>query len=306
MQNNETAAAPVFLHISKGLIGHLPLSARVTDEYFEVLGGILSEHGGTLYAYCLSDIGNQLLLSLAGERIGLFSHDLVCRTARHRNHHQCGNMGYRVVSSRVIVAGNGDSLAGLSRRVHLFPCRNDLAAKPELYRWSSFGSYIGVRSPPSCLSTKPVLSGFGSAADCQTREFMNYTLSGLTGGRPGVSGGSLPVDNRDCPAANTLDGVIQKVLHYYRVPSIRKNSRNIYPVTIRAREMFVWIAKTYHLSGDRGIAEKTGHSLPSAVPRIYRRTNRRLVSDVVSLYQWKEEASDIMSGSRSSPSRIVS
>jgi hypothetical protein len=70
-------------------------------------------------------------------------------------------------------------LLELSRYIHLNPWRLKESMDPVKYPWSSLGSYVGVRTVPSWLTVKDVLSHFGSKGKRGYREFV---AAGIKGG----------------------------------------------------------------------------------------------------------------------------
>ncbi len=96
-------------------------------------------------------------------------------------------------------------------------------------------------------------------------------------------------------SAVTLEELLSSVRSYYRIPSIETRGKEVYPITLRAREMFVWLARAQVGAGSGEIAARTGHPLRSAVPRQLRRTAGRLAGDSAFRSQWQREAAAIMS-----------
>jgi len=62
----------------------------------------------------------------------------------------------------------------LSRYIHLNPVRAKVVEKPEDYKWSSYGSYIGKKRPPEWLSQDFILEYFGEKESIARKEYKKF------------------------------------------------------------------------------------------------------------------------------------
>ena len=77
-----------------------------------------------------------------------------------------------------IVQEDGYALT-LSRYVALNPVRAQLVKRPEEWRWSSYGSLIGLRPMPSFLDVNATLTLFGDGGAALRRQrFADFVLAG--------------------------------------------------------------------------------------------------------------------------------
>ena len=145
---------------------------------------------------------------------------------------------------------------------------------PEEHGWSSYRSYIGEEKVPAWLNRDRILSRYGTGVEKAQRRYRSDVEGAVP--RPG--------------SAVPLEKLLASVRSYYRVPSIESRGKDVYPITLRAREMFVWLARVQAGAGSGEIAARTGHPLQSAVPRQLRRTAGRLADDSAFRSQWQREA----------------
>jgi hypothetical protein len=178
------------------------------------------------------------------------------------------------------ISGEKEScLAALSLHLHLFPLRAGVVTEPAEYRWSSYRNYIGKERVPTWLSRERILGRYGTGIEKAQRRYQS-DVEGASHRRK---------------SAVPLEELLSSVRTYYRVPTIKINGKDVYPITLRAREMFIWLARLRGGAGSGEIAARTGHSLRSAVPRQLRRTAGRLADDGAFRSQWQREAAAIMS-----------
>ncbi len=76
---------------------------------------------------------------------------------------------------------NEPYLLEVTRYVHLNPYRAGLSARPEMYPWSSYGSYVaGKPDPLGLVEPGPILSLFGPTAAEQTKRYREFVEQVLT------------------------------------------------------------------------------------------------------------------------------
>lgn len=92
-----------------------------------------------------------------------------------------------------ILVQKDDYLMQLSRYVHLNPVKSGIVSKPEEYKWSSYGIYMGHRKDV-LVDTPAVLGCFGSSHEDARIEYKNFVESGL----------SLPCDGKDWLESNVI------------------------------------------------------------------------------------------------------
>ncbi len=70
-------------------------------------------------------------------------------------------------------------LVELSRYVHLNPVRAGVVEKPEQYKWSSYGGYIGKVKEEDWVEYSWILSQFGEKKSPSQQKYREYTEKGL-------------------------------------------------------------------------------------------------------------------------------
>lgn len=260
-------------------IGFLPTPGGREVSFRDLLAEGVNRHGVDLYLYCVVGRRFHLLFSAAGARATAFVHCLGSAFAADLMESRKEKRPHLALRYRSIRGEKDVRLAALSRHLHLSPLRAGVVGSPAEYGWSSYRSYIGVERAPTWLSRNRILSRYGTEVEEAEHRYRSDVEGAIPRPRSAV----------------TLEELLASVRSYYRVSSIQTRGKEVYPITLRAREMFVWLARAQVGAGSGEIAARTGHPLQSAVPRQLRRTAGRLAVDSAFRSQWRREAAAIMS-----------
>ena len=273
-----------------------------------------------LYAYCIMGNHYHLLLSSPAGKITPFMHYVGSSYGSFQR--RCrGRIGH-VFAGRFksICVEKELYLHRLSRYIHLNPFAAGAADEPSGYRWSSCRFYVGRSSPPPWLNREWLLRRYGPSLPLAQRRYAAFLREGmgrpndypreeivgqiLLGGREFVArataGESGCRDFTEVSARRvfedlfSLDALLRAVCEYYGLRSSAE-LRSSATGAVRAREMFVWLAKGYTRALNREIAAWTGHRSPSAVAHQVARILLRIKGDGVHAAQWREEAESITS-----------
>jgi hypothetical protein len=248
------------------------------ESFRDLMAEGVDRHGVDLYLYSVVGRRFHLLFSAVGAQATAFAHDLGSAFADHQTEGR-GKKNHRLALRYRSIRGEKEAcLFALSRSLHLFPFRARVVSSPEEYGWSSYRSYIGKEEVPAWLSRDRILGRYRTGIEEAQRRYRS-DVEGLRL-QPGSAG--------------ALEDLLASVRRYYRIPSIETGGKEVYPITLRAREMFVWLARAQVGAGSREIAARSGHPLQSAVPRQLRRTAGRLELDSAFRSQWQREAAAIM------------
>jgi hypothetical protein len=261
-----------------GRVGLVTAGAR-EEAFRDLLAEGVDRHGVDLYLYCVVDRRFHLLFSAVGAQATAFAHGLGSAFAANMMEERENGKPRLALRYRSIRGEKETCLAALSRHLHLFPLRAGVARSPAEHSWSSYRSYIGEEKAPAWLNRDRILSLYGTGVEEAQRRYRSDVEGAVP--RPG--------------SAVPLEKLLASVRSYYRIPSIEARGKDVYPITLRAREMFVWLARVQAGAGSGEIAARTGHPLKSAVPRQLRRTAGRLAVDSAFRSQWRREAAAIMS-----------
>jgi len=131
---------------------------RFLDGVAEVVG----RHGWTCYAYCLMTNHYHLVIDTpeANLSAGMRQLNGVYTQAFNRHHERVGHLFQGRFTG--ILVERVSHLLELARYVVLNPVRAGLVAAPELYRWSSLRTTLGLAPLPSWLAADKLLESFVS------------------------------------------------------------------------------------------------------------------------------------------------
>jgi REP element-mobilizing transposase RayT len=148
-------------------------------KFLELIRRAVEQFDLRLHAYVLMANHYHLLIETrrAGLNRALRYLNGVYTQAFNRRHNRVGHLFQG--RYKAILVEKESYLLELSRYIHLNPWRLKESMDPVKYPWSSLGSYVGVRTVPSWLTVKDVLSHFGSKGKRGYREFV---AAGIKGG----------------------------------------------------------------------------------------------------------------------------
>jgi REP element-mobilizing transposase RayT len=151
-------------------------SQRDREKFLEYLESATSRYEAVIHVYCLMDNHYHLLLETpAGNLPRIMRHINGAYTTYYNVKRK--RFGHLFQGRYKSVLVDADEYAKeLSRYIHLNPVRAKMVEKPEDYKWSSYGSYIGKESPPEWLRREFILGYFGeneSSARKGYKEFVD-------------------------------------------------------------------------------------------------------------------------------------
>ena len=162
--------------------GHVFRGDRDYGRFLDLLGRVVDRFGWRVYAYCL--LGNHYHLLFQTPEPNL------CRGMRHLNgvYAQWFNKTHRRVGHvfqgrfKAILVSADSHLLELSRYIVLNPVRGRLCARPEEWRWSSYGAAMGLAPSPPYLDSEWLLANFQH----NRRVYQEYVLAGVGVSPPSV------------------------------------------------------------------------------------------------------------------------
>lgn len=137
----------------------------------ELLGRTSTKHGVVVHSFCLMTNHYHLLLETAEEPIWT---TMKCMNQYYAEYF---NSKYRCVGHlfqdryRSCLVKDTSYFLQTSRYIHLNPVKAGIVSCPQLYRWSSYGSYIGGRHY-DFVATGRVLSHFQEPTVLRYRDFV--------------------------------------------------------------------------------------------------------------------------------------
>lgn len=309
----------VYHIISRGNRGEHIFTEDQDKEYFtETLQHAVKKYKIDLYAYCIMGNHYHLLLTTPYGELTKAMHYIGSAYGSFLRR-QKGWIGH-------IFAGRYKSLCvekegyllELSRYIHLNPVRAGLAEKPEGYRWSSYGYYIGKQKNPDWLNTDWLLAEYGKDRKAAWKKYKGFVEAGverpteypkeeITGQailgskefiKKVIKGMKRDGRSEDITAKRRYENGIDlgelkdTICRYYKV---RKLININIPEERRGRLMFIFLSKKEASAFNREIAEMIGGMSPSGVTHQYKRILKRLGEDRRSKKEWEEESISIMS-----------
>jgi REP element-mobilizing transposase RayT len=132
-----------------------------SDIFLAELRAACEQHRVQLHGYCLLPSHYHLLLFTPEGGLSAAKQQLAGRFTQAVN--RCRNRDGPLFRGRFhSVAINDDAhLAKVSQYIHLNPVEARLVARPEEWRWSSAGAYLGLADKPDWLHIGTILEMFG-------------------------------------------------------------------------------------------------------------------------------------------------
>ncbi len=141
--------------------------------FLDVLAECHALWGIEVFAYCLMGGGYHLCFRTPEANLSrVMRHLFGLYTQRFNQAHDREGPLFRGRYKAIVVEKNG-YLPAVVRYLHLSPVAARLVIKPEAYRWSSHGTYVGTNNKPSWLNVSEVLKGFPSR-----RAFHRFVVAG--------------------------------------------------------------------------------------------------------------------------------
>lgn len=147
-------------------------------RFVDALGESVEGAGASVVAYSLMTNHYHLLLRCEEGGLSTVMHRLGSRYARSFND-RVGRDG-PLFRSRFLskLVESWEYRVTAARYIHRNPLDLDRARPLSQYRWSSYGSYLGVRPVPSWLDPSPVLEVFGQSTTAYQESVEDCELGG--------------------------------------------------------------------------------------------------------------------------------
>ena len=128
--------------------------------FFKFLGEAVKQYPCQLIAYCLMDNHFHLLIKTEGKCLDRIMWHIQSHFARRINlrYQRVGPLFQGRYQNRLVE--NDEYMLTVLRYIHHNPVKANLVSKPENYRWSSYGAYVGTIPIWSWLNTQWALNLF--------------------------------------------------------------------------------------------------------------------------------------------------
>jgi putative transposase len=234
-----------------------------------------------VHAFCLMTNHFHLLCETPIGMLSRWMQQLLSRYSGsfNRRHERVGHLWQ--ARYKAILVEEGDYFLECSAYIHLNPVKAGLVQVPEEYRWSSYGTYIGIAHPYEWVSTRKTLLAFSNVQEY--RRFVESKLKGEVGDpfRKAVAGIAFGSDafaraicarvkqrgnQRDISGLTGLLGpvpiAVEQVCEYIRTSCSRLSSCQ------RERVLVYALRRFSGLTG-RQIAALTGRS-PQSITEVWK------------------------------------
>jgi REP element-mobilizing transposase RayT len=154
-------------------------SLRDREKFLEYLESASVRYRACIHAYCLMSNHFHLLVETPqGNLSAIMQHVNGAYTNYHNTKRR--RSGHLLQGRyKAILVERDEYALELSRYIHLNPVRAKVVGRPEAYRWTSYGAYIGASEVPSWLARDMVLGDAGSGrreAEERYRQFVEVGL----------------------------------------------------------------------------------------------------------------------------------
>jgi REP element-mobilizing transposase RayT len=169
-------------HVMNRGIDHARIFDDVAARVFLLeLRDACGRHGVQVHGYCILPNHYHLLLCTPKAGLSDAMQSLSSRFTQSVNRHRERDGPLFKGRFRSVEIKDGAHLARVSQYIHVNPVEAGLVAKPEDWRWSSAGAYLGVADKPEWLRTDTVLEMFGPADSVSA--YAQYLLDGRERGQ---------------------------------------------------------------------------------------------------------------------------
>lgn len=149
---------------------------RDREKFLSYLESATQRYRALIHVYCLMKNHYHLLLETPAGNLSEIMHHINGAYTTYFNvkRQRSGHLFHG--RYKAILVERDEYAKELSRYIHLNPVRAKMVDRPEEYRWSSHGCFIGLRKAPEWLARDFILSYFGkkaSRAQQAYRDFVN-------------------------------------------------------------------------------------------------------------------------------------
>jgi len=144
------------------------------ERFLDYLGSATTRYGAIIHAYCLMSNHYHLLVETPRANLSQIMRHINGAYTTYFNVKRT-RAGHLLQGRYKAILVEADEYAEeLSRYMHLNPVRAGIVARPELYRWSSYLSYIGKTPQPEWLKRDFILGFFGAAISGAKKSYQEY------------------------------------------------------------------------------------------------------------------------------------
>jgi len=149
-------------------------SQRDREKFLEYLQSATLRYNAVVHVYCLMDNHYHLLIETpSGNLSQVMRHINGAYTTYYNVKRKRSGHLFQGRYKSILV--DADEYAKeLSRYIHLNPVRAKMVEKPEEYKWSSYGSYIGKESSPEWLKRDFILGYFGEEESAARKGYKKF------------------------------------------------------------------------------------------------------------------------------------
>jgi REP element-mobilizing transposase RayT len=174
--------AGAFYHVGSRGNRKQPIFQSDEDRHF-FLNCLRQAHerfGALFHAFCLMDNHYHLFLETPRGGLSRIMHLINLKYACYFNakYAHCGHT-FQSRFEGVLVQAE-EYARELSCYIHLNPVRAGMVGRPEEYRWSNYGEYIGLASPEPWTANAFVLRLFGSTLDVARKNYEAYVMQRIS------------------------------------------------------------------------------------------------------------------------------
>lgn len=149
-------------------------SKRDREKFLEYLESATERYGAIIHVYCLMSNHYHLLVETpAGNLPQIMGHINGAYTTYYNIKRKRSGHLFQGRYKAILVEFDEYALE-LSRYIHLNPVRAKMVARPEEYRWSSYGNYIGPSPGPTWLKSETILGYFGNKAKDAKKKYRSF------------------------------------------------------------------------------------------------------------------------------------
>jgi len=166
------------------------------QSYIQLLRQMVRDRMAKVHGFCLQKNEIRLVIKPLKFSLARIMQRLHCsHTLRINN--RFGRRGHLFRGRFQSIVFSPEEAASVIRSVHLWPVRNGLVRRPEIYHWSSHGAYVTLGHPlADMLDSWDVLQRFDDNFTLAQRAFARYVESaaleednlGVTESSPGLTG----------------------------------------------------------------------------------------------------------------------
>lgn len=153
---------------------------RDRQHWLDLLERVATRCGWRVFAWALLSNHFHLYLRTPQPNLSVGMHDLNSGYASrfNRRYRRCGAL-FQGRFKAVLVEDQSHALE-LTRYVHLNPVRARMVERPEMYGWSSYQDYLGIRQAPAWLDWEAVLNELSQEKSRARWAYRRFVEAGLS------------------------------------------------------------------------------------------------------------------------------